>query len=210
MKRTDEIPHWFLWVWNHGFRVFCGCLLVATIAIVLFGLYTNRRLVDIEQRIMYEPARQYQPPDLSDYAVDQATLGPMLIEQAFYVPIYSHVYYRQGRPYLLEATLSIRNTDPAHTIYVSLVEYFDTHGDSVHKYVDRMIRLKPLQTIDFLVEANESIGGSGANFIVKWSATEAVATPIVEAVMVGVSGTQGVAFSRSGKVISESQPTIEN
>jgi hypothetical protein len=118
------------------------------------------------------------------------------------VPVYSHVYYDGGRPYLLEATLSIRNTDVRHPVYVRSVRYYDTKGRLVKSHVDRPIRLDPIETIEFLVEVQDTRGGSGANFIVEWFATDQIDEPMVEAVMVGTAGTQGICFSRSGRVLS--------
>jgi hypothetical protein len=119
------------------------------------------------------------------------------------VPIYSHVYYDKGRPYLLEATLSIRNTDIQRPVYIRSVRYYDTKGELVKRYVDRLIQLGPLETIEFLVEAHDTTGGSGANFIVEWLATDRIDEPLIEAVMVGSSGTQGISFSRSGLNLSD-------
>ena len=48
-----------------------------------------------------------------------------------YVPVYSHIYARGGKPYLLEATLSLRNTDTDLSISIVRVDYFDTGGKLV-------------------------------------------------------------------------------
>jgi hypothetical protein len=53
-------------------------------------------------------------------------------------------------------------------VYVSAVEYYDTDGKLSKKPVDQLIKLDPLQTIEFLVERHDVTGGSGANFIVEW------------------------------------------
>jgi len=74
----------------------------------------------------------------------------------------------------------------------------------VKTYVDRTIRLKPLKTIEFLVKRQESEGGSGANLIVDWIATEPVDEPVIEAVMVGMNGAQALSFARSGVPLSTS------
>jgi len=119
-----------------------------------------------------------------------------------YVPVYSHVYYQGGSPYQLETTLSIRNTDLDQAIYLNSVDYFDTSGKLVKTYLDRPIRLRPLQTIEFLVERRDSSGGSGANFLVAWLSELQVDKPLVEAIMVGTAGTQGICFARTGIQIS--------
>jgi hypothetical protein len=57
------------------------------------------------------------------------------------------------------------------------------------------------QGTDFMIEVQDSSGGSGANFIVQWFATETVEEPTIEAVMVGSLGTHGYCFSRSGRTL---------
>ncbi|OZH52054.1 hypothetical protein AFK68_26825 [Hydrocoleum sp. CS-953] len=122
--------------------------------------------------------------------------------QTIYVPIYSHVYYaNQQRIYNLSATLSIRNTDLTNSIIITAVKYYDTDGKLVKQYVQNPLKLGPLVSRDFYLEQKDTTGGSGANFLVEWVAEKQVNEPIVEAVMVGVSGSQAVAFSSSGKVI---------
>jgi hypothetical protein len=103
---------------------------------------------------------------------------------------------------LLEATLSIRNTDLNRTIYIVSVRYYDTNGKLRRSHVDQTIRLAPLETLEFLVEEQDTVGGSGANFIVDWMAKEPVSEPIIETVMVGAVGTQGICFSSAGRNVN--------
>ena len=122
--------------------------------------------------------------------------------KTIYVPIYSHVYYaNQQRIYNLSATLSIRNTDLENSIIITGVKYYDTDGKLVKQYVQNPLKLGPLVSRDFYLEQKDESGGSGANFLVDWVAEKQVNKPIVEAVMVGVSGSQAIAFSSSGQVI---------
>ena len=123
--------------------------------------------------------------------------------QTVYVPIYSHIYFQdKSRTLNLTATLSIRNTDLTHPITVTAVRYYDTDGNLIRKYVEQPIRLAALATTEFLVEEQDTRGGSGANFIVGWSATERVTEPVVEAVMVNSSLGLGFAFISPGRVIT--------
>ena len=99
--------------------------------------------------------------------------------------------------------LSVRNTDMTAPLYLSTVHYYDTNGKLSKKYVDQLIRLEPLQTIEFLVERHDITGGSGANFILEWRATDAgVQAPFIEAVMVGRSGTNAISFVSPGRTLS--------
>jgi hypothetical protein len=103
---------------------------------------------------------------------------------------------------LLEATLSIRNTDLKNPVYLRAVHYYDTVGKLAKRFVDRLIRLEPLQTIEFLVEKHDVSGGSGANFIVEWLASdETVEAPFIEAIMVGRSGTNAISFVSAGRTL---------
>jgi len=204
MNQSKEYPDWFLWMWEKGPLVFVGGGVLLFAVIIGAALYLDNRLDQFEDRLQYVPPRSYQPPDLDDYALGDVDIDKLPVRQLVYVPVYSHVYYQGGAPYSLETTLSIRNTDPAQAIYVESVEYFDTSGTLVKTHLDQTIRLAPLQTIEFLVERRDSSGGSGANFLVEWLGERQVNKPLVEAVMVGTAGTQGIGFGRSGIEIAES------
>jgi hypothetical protein len=201
----QKIPEWFLWFTEHGVRLLI-LLAIAFMAFVYTRSRTNteERLHAIEDTVQYEPPRAYTPPNLDAYAATGVSARSLPVHQAAYVPVYSHIYYDGGRPYLLETTLSIRNVDPKRPIYVSAVEYYDTNGKLSKKYVDRLIKLDPLQTIEFLVERHDVAGGSGANFIVEWhvGATETHA-PLIEAVMVGRSGTNAISFVRKSEPLPQ-------
>jgi hypothetical protein len=188
----QKYPEWFLWFTEHGVRVLI-LLAIAFMAFVYTHSRTNteERLHAIEDTVRYEPPRSYTPPNLDAYAAADVSARSLPVHRAAYVPVYSHIYYDGGRPYLLEATLSIRNVDPKRPVYV------DTDGKLSKKPVDQLIKLDPLQTIEFLVERHDVTGGSGANFIVEWHAgTRDTHAPLIEAVMVGRSGTNAISFVR--------------
>ena len=143
------------------------------------------------------------PPVVSEEPqVSAGTESTVVTGQTIYVPIYSHVYFQnKSRMLNLTATLSIRNTDSIHSIAVTAVRYYDTHGRLVRQYIEQPLRLAALATTEFLVEEKDTQGGSGANFIVEWNATELVTEPIVEAVLVNSSLGIGFAFVSPGRVI---------
>ena len=146
----------------------------------------------------FVPPSSYQAPDLAQYAFEDVSIDELPVQKLVYVPVYSHVYYEGGAPYSLETTLSVRNSDKETAVFLSSVDYFDTRGKLVKKYLEQPIRLNPLQTIEFLVKRQDSTGGSGANFLVHWMADEKSNRPVIEAVMVGTAGTQGISFVRPG------------
>ena len=54
-----------------------------------------------------------------------------------------------------------------------------------------------------MIAERDKAGGSGANFIVEWTATQPVTVPIIEAVMIGTQTQQGISFTSRGQVIAE-------
>lgn len=124
--------------------------------------------------------------------------------QLVYVPIYSHIYYGdREQAFLLTGTLSIRNTDPAHPITLLKVDYYDSDGKLVRKNLSRPVNLGPLGSTRFVVKASDTSGGSGANFLVQWKADNEVNTPILEGVMIGAAGQQGISFTSRGQAIKD-------
>jgi hypothetical protein len=117
-----------------------------------------------------------------------------------YVPVYSHLdYLIEGRVYTLSATLSVRNTDAARPITVERVDYFNSDGRLVQRFLEQPRVLAPMASTEFIVEQKDTRGGAGANFLVDWSADGEVYEPVIEAVMLGTAGTQGVAFVGRGR-----------
>jgi hypothetical protein len=122
--------------------------------------------------------------------------------QLVYVPVYSHVYYGDyERKILLTGILSIRNTDPAQAITITKADYYDSDGNLIRNYVSKPVILKPMASTRFIVKETDTRGGSGANFLVQWQAEADVNEPILEGVMIGTAGQQGISFTSRGKVI---------
>ncbi|MDW3195433.1 MAG: DUF3124 domain-containing protein [Cytophagales bacterium] len=121
-----------------------------------------------------------------------------------YVPIYSNIYSRSKEmSFLLTATLSIRNTSFSDTLYINSIDYYNTEGDLVNRYLEQPIFLKPMASIDYVVDEEDDSGGSGANFIVVWGSQSSTTQPIIQAVMISTNGQQGVAFTTEGKSLSD-------
>jgi len=112
-----------------------------------------------------------------------------------YVPIYSHIYHgSKGGNILLTATLSIRNTSFTDTLYIRKIDYFDSRGELIKNYINKLIFLKPMHALEFIVEEKEDKGGTGANFIVDYGYNAHDIVPLIQAVMIGTSGQQGISF----------------
>ena len=122
--------------------------------------------------------------------------------QRMYVPAYSHIYSgNKETPFLLTVTLSIRNIDPIHPIEITIVDYYETQGKLLKKYIDTPMTLKPLQSLRYIIAEKDKSGGSGANFIVEWHSDKLVNRPIIESIMIGTQSTQGISFTSRGREI---------
>jgi hypothetical protein len=124
--------------------------------------------------------------------------------QTIYVPAYSEIYYAdKERTINLSITLSVRNTDLTHPIFLTSVRYYDNNGHLVNEYLPQPRRLGVLASTDFFVDTGDQTGGIGANFIVEWVAEQPVYEPVVEAVMLSTTGTQGISFTSLGRVVTQ-------
>ncbi|HEY3277104.1 MAG TPA: DUF3124 domain-containing protein [Syntrophorhabdaceae bacterium] len=125
--------------------------------------------------------------------------------QTVYVPVYSHIYYGDREtPYYLAVTVSIRNIDQTNPLVVTDVDYYDTNGVLLKKYLDKPVRLGPNGSTRFVVKESDDKGGSGANIIVVWRAEKQVNAPIVESIMIGTRNQQGISFTSRGQAVGES------
>ncbi len=124
--------------------------------------------------------------------------------QTVYVPVYSSIYHGdKGREFNLAVTLSVRNTDQQNNIVLERVDYFNTSGKILKRYLPGRQNLGPLESIQYVVKESDIKGGVGANFIVIWRSAMPVSAPVMEAVMIGTGGQQGISFTSRGVVISE-------
>jgi len=124
--------------------------------------------------------------------------------QTVYVPVYANVFSApKAIPFHLATILSIRNTDMSETITVTTADYYDTKGKLLRSYYKQAIRLAPLESAHIYLPEDDTAGGFGANFIVRWKAAREVNTPIIECVMIGAKSGQGISFVSQGQVIRE-------
>jgi hypothetical protein len=98
-------------------------------------------------------------------------------------------------------TLSIRNVDLRRSLTLSAVDYYETQGKLIKKYLAQPTVLGPLESVRFIVPQKDKAGGSGANFIVVWSSQTAINPPLIETVMIGAESQQGISFTSRGQVI---------
>ncbi len=134
---------------------------------------------------------------------------PQVKGQTLYLPIYSHMLYgnlgKSGRAshVLLSALVSIRNTDGKRPLRVTSARYFDTQGKLLSERVPTAVVLPPYGTLELFVELNDASGGSGANFIIKWDADQAINPPLIESLHANMDGGKAVVFMTQSVPIGE-------
>lgn len=124
------------------------------------------------------------------------------VAETVYVPAYSSIFHGdREREFDLAVTLSVRNTDTQKPITLRRVDYYNGAGKLIHTYLGGDRVLGPLSAAQFIVKESDVRGGSGACFIVQWRGSAGVSRPLVEAVMIGTGGQQGVSFTSRGVTI---------
>jgi hypothetical protein len=142
-------------------------------------------------------------PDHKNIA-SQQDLQQITYKQVVYAPVYSDIYHYDEKATIpLSATLSIRNTDRKQSLYIYLIDYYDTDGNLIRKYLSKPIFLKPLQTDSYVVEFSESKGGTGANFIIELGGKGKVTPPLIETIMISTQNNMGISFVSQSKIIEE-------
>ena len=139
-----------------------------------------------------------------DWSTRQANIQPTdsLESGKSYLSVYSQIYsYSQHKMYNLTAMISIRNTSAKDTMYLSKVDYFDTHGTLLKTYFENPVYLTPMETLDIVINEVDIAGGTGGNFIFDWQTPKNSPEPIFEGVMTSTSGQQGLSFLTQAKRI---------
>ena len=191
------------------FKAFNVVVMVAIVALVIFLGKLVGSVETLEERL------QYKEPVIEQLTVSDSTkLNTALVEiktsnyaetegniKYTYVPSYSHVYRNNGRPLLLESTLSIRNTDPQYAMRVHKVEYYDSNGKMLRSFVEKTVSLSQLSSLEFLKEKMNEKGGFGAFFVVLWSSDNPLAEPVIESVMIESSPHKQISFVSEGRTL---------
>lgn len=116
-----------------------------------------------------------------------------------YLSIYSEIYDRNVQiTHPLTATVSMRNKSSTDSVYIHRADYYSTDGRLIRTYFDYPIFIRPLETIEIVIDQSDKEGGTGANFIFEWSAQKGALEPFFEAVMISTTGQQGISFTTQG------------
>lgn len=167
---------------------------LALALLVLMGACEGKQEVSSYHSVHWED--RYAAPDALKSTADSMQTGKT------YLSVYSHIYsFSMEKSQPLTAMVSLRNVSETDTVYISKADYYDTHGQLIRHYFKKSIYLKPLETVEIVIDETDQHGGSGANFIFEWTAGSATAEPLFEAIMTSLRGTQGLSFTTTGRRI---------
>jgi hypothetical protein len=135
--------------------------------------------------------------------------APLSKGQTVYVPIYSEIRHgnvgTSGRTdsSQMSVLVSVRNTDPDNPIRVISARYYNNDGLLLRNALATPRTVAPFGTLELFVELRENLGGSGANYAIKWDAATPVAEPIIEALHTRLQAGFSLGFISRGRAISE-------
>ncbi|WP_339706328.1 DUF3124 domain-containing protein [uncultured Kriegella sp.] len=116
-----------------------------------------------------------------------------------YLSVYSKIYsLSEHKTHDLTSTVSLRNTDLKDSVFIKKATYYNTQGKLIRTYITEPIFLKPMETIEIVINERDEDGGTGANFIFEWATKENNHEPLFEGVMISTSGQQGLSFTTQG------------
>lgn len=119
-----------------------------------------------------------------------------------FLSIYSQIYLRNDEDKTdLTATVSLHNPNLNDSIYINKAVYYNTQGEPIRVYFDKTIFIKPMETVQIVIDGIDKEGGTGANFVFDWEINPNSNEPIFEAVMISTYGQLGISFVTSGKRI---------
>ena len=178
-------------------------VLVTLSSIMLVGAIWAVQLVSAAQA---QTATDH-PAAFTGSLVELPTIDRGAIRHTVFVPAYSTIRLGSGKGKVdLATTLSIHNTSEERPLILLRVDYFGTTGNLLHRYLSDPIAIRPLGSVQTFVPAEDTRGGTGANFIVEWAADGQIADPLIEAIMVGTRGAQGFSFTSRGKTMINALP----
>ena len=119
-----------------------------------------------------------------------------------YLSIYSQIYSQSEKNTRdLTVTVSIRNPDAKDTLFLKSIKSYDTEGNEIKKYIQNVVFVRPMETLELVIEEQDTHNGTGGNFVFDWMIKKERNEPFFEAVMISTAGQQGISFVTTGKRI---------
>ena len=142
--------------------------------------------------------KEIKKPDIVNKEERRAAIKPSdsLKYGKSYLPVYSQIYHHKVQETVdLTITVSLKNISPKDSIYIIQADLFDTSGAPVRQFLEHPVFLKPLETVEVIIEELNEEGGTGGNFVFKWAVKDEKNPPLFEAVMISTLGQQGISFT---------------
>ena len=111
---------------------------------------------------------------------------------AVYLPAVGSMRSSSGQELLLETRLSVRNTDPQASLQITTARAFDREGRELASLLTRPQEVGPMQALLLPLHSNADQASTArleiASFVLEWSADGAINRPLIEAILIGKSG----------------------
>ncbi|MBU1275593.1 MAG: DUF3124 domain-containing protein [Proteobacteria bacterium] len=115
-----------------------------------------------------------------------------------YAPLYQEaVIDHRGRRLDLAATVYVRNLSRKHPLKIEAVTLYDGQGRMGPQCIKEPQRVAPLATLR-LPSPRCPKGTGEPSILVRWSAAQPVRPPLVEVLMMGTAGQQGISVTSQG------------
>ncbi len=128
--------------------------------------------------------------------------------QYLYLPIYAFIWYGNldttgvAKQLPVSALISIHNTDMEKPLKVLAARYYSTEGKFLRNFVSPPRILKPMETLEILVERRDVVGGSGANFVIQWESEVPISPPLVQALHAELQTNRAISFITDAVLIA--------
>jgi hypothetical protein len=143
---------------------------------------------------------------LNSFLPFQVAAAELSTGSGIYVPIYRSFYQIYGSSrdsYNLTSTACFHNPDPKQAIKILSIDYYDSSGKLVKKFIDDPIMIKPWNSKEITIQPRTEAEDFGGNLIVRWKSDQPANPPIVEVLMTGQFLNRGVSFMTRGVEIKE-------
>lgn len=171
--------------------------LIFTVLLILAGCMDKHG-----RKRIHREAENFDLNSLSpDLQPVQGTDGQLL-----YLPVYSNI------PYLIDtgmfdmsAFVAVHNTDLKKEILLKKVLYFNQDGKLVDNFLkEGSMRISPLATRNFYIPYEDQ-SGTGANFLIEWTADTIVNQPLVESVTLCLKPNNTLAIQSRGMILRQNR-----
>lgn len=122
-----------------------------------------------------------------------------LSEGSTFLAVYDQISTNPSEKHELCATISIRNTNVKDSVYIQKGTLYNEHGKAIHDFFDETIFLRPMETLNLVLDSKLVNEKKGSNLIFDWSCSNNANEPFFEGVMISSSGHQGFSFVTRGK-----------